>query len=41
MEYSLDIKDEASTIIEVQRTSKIRKLNRKIASCIIQSVESK
>ena len=30
MDYSLDIKDETSTIVEVQKTSKIRKLNRKI-----------
>lgn len=30
LDYSLDIKDETSTIVEVQKTSKIRKLNRKI-----------
>ena len=30
LDYSIDIKDETSTIIEVQKTSKIRKLNRKI-----------
>ena len=30
LDYSIDIKDDTSTIIEVQRTSKIRKLNRKI-----------
>ena len=30
LDYSVDIKDDTSTIIEVQRTSKIRKLNRKI-----------
>ena len=30
LDYSVDMKDGTSTLIEVQRTSKIRKLNRKI-----------
>lgn len=30
MDYSIDMKDGTSTLIEVQRTNKIRKLNRKI-----------
>lgn len=30
MDYSLDLKDEGATIVEIQSTKKIRKLNRKI-----------